>query len=156
ALAPALGPGPGALVLRSDVERKALLGADEHERLPKEAYAPAVTARVYAGIAEKARGAIAAGHTAVVDAVFAKEEERAALKQAADALAVPFHGLFLELDLARRIARLGGRGRDAPDADAAVARAQERYDLGALDWTRIDASGTPQDTLDRAQAAIHP
>ncbi len=156
ALAPALGPPPGAVVLRSDVERKALLGADEHERLPNEAYAPAVTARVYAAVAEKARRAIAAGHAAVVDAVFAKAEERAAMKQAADGLGVPFHGLFLEVDLARRIARLGARSGDASDADAAVARAQESYDLGALDWTRIDASGTPEDTLDRARAAIHP
>ena len=156
ALAPALGPPPGAVVLRSDVERKALLGADEHDRLPNEAYAPAVTARVYAAVAEKARRAIAAGHAAVVDAVFAKDEERAAMKQAVDGLGVPFHGLFLEVDLARRIARLGARSGDASDADAAVARAQESYDLGALDWTRIDASGTPEDTLDRARAAIHP
>ena len=45
------------------------------------------------------------------------------------------------------------RSRDASDADAAVARLQEDYDLGALDWTRIDASGTPNDTLARARAA---
>jgi hypothetical protein len=31
---------------------------------------------------------------------------------------------------------------------------QERYNLGALDWTRIDASGTPAATLARARAAL--
>jgi len=156
ALAPTLGPPPGAVVLRSDVERKTLFGVDEHERLSQEAYAPAVTARVYAALVDKARRAIAAGHAAVVDAVFAKGDERAAVKQAADALGVPFHGLFLEADLARRLARLDTRSADASDADAAVARAQERYDLGALDWMRVDASATPEDTLDRARAAVHP
>ena len=40
------------------------------------------------------------------------------------------------------------------DADAEVAQAQERYDLGVLDWTEIDASGTPENTLARAKAAL--
>jgi hypothetical protein len=67
---------------------------------------------------------------------------------------VPFCGLFLEVDLATRIARVGGRSRDASDADAAVARAQESYDLGALAWPRLDASGTLEDTLARARATF--
>ena len=33
-----------------------------------------------------------------------------------------------------------------PDADAKVARQQESYELGSLDWTKIDASGTPEQT----------
>ena len=48
------------------------------------------------------------------------------------------------------VARVGARSGDASDADAAVARAQESYDLGALDWARVDASGTPDQTLARA------
>src|SRR6266540_3427902 len=43
ALAPELAPDPGAVVLRSDVERKTLFGKDETERLPQDAYAPAST-----------------------------------------------------------------------------------------------------------------
>jgi predicted kinase len=71
-------------------------------------------------------------------------------------LGVPFYGLFLQVDLATRIARVGGRSRDASDADAAVARVQESYDLGALGWARIDASGTPEETLARARGVIEP
>ena len=40
ALAPQIAPMPGAVVVRSDVERKALFGADETEKLPAAAYAP--------------------------------------------------------------------------------------------------------------------
>jgi uncharacterized protein len=156
ALAPQIGAVPGAVVLRSDVERKALFGKDEHDKLPPEAYAPEVTARVYATIADKARRAVAAGHSAIVDAVFATPQERALMELSAHALGVPFHGLFLEADIATRVARVGGRSRDASDADAAVARAQESYDLGALDWARIDASGTPEETLARARGVIEP
>jgi hypothetical protein len=154
ALAPAIGPAPGALVLRSDVERKALFGRAETEPLPAEAYAPAATTQVYSTIAEKARRAIAAGHAAIVDAVYAKPHERDAVEQLAAAHGVAFRGLFLEADLATRLARVGGRRGDASDADAAVARAQEEYDLGALGWTRIDASGAPEETLMRAKAAL--
>ena len=74
ALAPTLAPPPGAVVLRSDVERKALFGKCEIEPLPPDAYGPDVTARVYAAIIEKARRVVAAGHSAILDAVFARAD----------------------------------------------------------------------------------
>src|SRR5262249_50635119 len=86
----------------------------EHDKLPEAAYSPAVTARVYATIADKARRALAAGHSAVVDAVFARPQERAVTAASAEVLDVPFHGLFLAADLATRIARASGRGGPPP------------------------------------------
>jgi uncharacterized protein len=154
ALAPHIAPMPGAVVVRSDVERKTLFGAGETERLPAAAYAPDVTARVYAAIADKARRIVAAGHSAIVDAVFATPQEREALAAAAKAARIPVQGLFLTADLATRIARVGGRTNDASDAGAAVAQAQEDYDLGGLEWPKIDASGTVMETLGRARAAL--
>ena len=133
ALAPHIPPAPGAVVLRSDVERKAMYGKDEHDKLPVDAYSPAVTARVYAVIADKARRAVEAGHSAIVDAVFARPQERVVMGRSAQALGVPFRGFFLDADLATRVARVGARSRDASDADASVTRSQESYDLGALD-----------------------
>ncbi len=154
ALAPAIEPAPGAVLLRSDVERKALFGKAETEPLPAAAYTPTTTLRVYCTIADKARRAVAAGHSAIVDAVFATPSERDGIETSAAALGVPFHGLFLVADLDTRLARVGGRRGDASDADAAIARAQESYELGTLGWTRIDASGTPEETLARAKAAL--
>jgi uncharacterized protein len=156
ALAATFGPAPGALVLRSDVERKRLFGKDEHARLSGEAYAPQVTARVYATIVDQARRAIAAGHSAIVDAVFARPGERSVVERSAAILGVTFHGLFLDAEIDVRLARLGNRSPDASDADAPVARQQESYDLGELSWQRVDASGTPEETLQRALAAIQP
>jgi uncharacterized protein len=151
ALAPGLPPEPGAVVLRSDVERKAMFGRAETERLPSDAYTPEVTVKVYATLADKARRAVKAGHSAVVDAVFAKPEERRALDQVAADAGVRFRGLYLTADLATRLARVGRRERDASDADAAIARQQEEYALGPMDWTIVDASGTPAQTLARAK-----
>jgi hypothetical protein len=154
ALAPHIAPMPGAVMVHSDVERKMLFGVGETEKLPATAYAPEVAARVYPVIADKARRILAAGHSAIVDAVFAAPQERDALAAAAQTAKVPLQGLFLTTDMASRIARVGRRRLDASDADAAVAKAQESYDLGTLTWPKIDASGTPVETLDRVRAAL--
>ena len=69
-----------------------------------------------------------------VDAVFARPEERDALRGMARTGGVTFQGLFLTTDVATRLARVGPRRADASDADEAVVRAQERYVLGHNDW----------------------
>jgi aminoglycoside phosphotransferase family enzyme/predicted kinase len=153
-LAPHIAPMPGAVIVRSDVERKTLFGTGETEKLPVAAYAPDVTARVYGVIADKARRIVTAGHSAIVDAVFATAQERDALAAAAKVVKIPLRGLFLTTDLLTRIARVGGRTKDASDADAAVVEAQENDELGALTWPKIDASGTLVETLGRARVAL--
>ena len=153
-LAPDIGPAPGALVLRSDVERKQLFGIADIERLPADAYRPEVTERVYRSLAAKAARAVAAGHSVIVDAVFARASERDLIATAAREADVAFHPLFLVADVETRIARVGARTLDASDADAAIARQQEGYDLSGLDWTTIDASGAIGETVERARLAI--
>jgi len=153
-LAPDILPMPGAVIVRSDVERKALYGLGESEKLPKTAYAPAVTERVYAVMLDKARHVVACGHSAIVDAVFAQPQERDDFTELAKSARVRSRGLFLTADLKTRLSRVGGRVRDASDADQTVARTQESYDLGQLDWSRIDASGTPENTLGQAKTVL--
>jgi predicted kinase len=46
------------------------------------------------------------------------------------------------------------RQPDASDADIEVAREQEQLVTGAVTWTRLDAAGSPAQTLVRARAAI--
>jgi aminoglycoside phosphotransferase family enzyme/predicted kinase len=154
ALAPELVPAPGAVVLRSDVERKALFGKTETQQLPDHAYAPEISGQVYAVLVEKARRVVAAGFAAIVDAVFANPAERAAIRAAAGRLHAEFHGFFLVAALPIRLGRIGSRSRDASDADATVARRQEIYALGKMDFIEIDASGTPVETLARARTAL--
>jgi aminoglycoside phosphotransferase family enzyme/predicted kinase len=153
ALAPDIGPMPGAVILRSDVERKMMFGVAETERLPEQAYASQVTERVYGVLIDKARRVLAAGHAAIIDAVFAQPAERDALVTAAKS-AIRVQGLFLTADLATRLARVGSRSGDASDAGRVVAQAQQAYDLGRLDWKQIDASGSVADTLAHARAAL--
>jgi predicted kinase len=153
-LAPDIQPMPGAVIVRSDVERKALFGVGETEKLTAEAYTDEVTARIYATLADKARRIVAAGHSVIVDAVFARPQERGAIAEAAKSGNFSLRKLFLTANIETRMGRVGARAHDASDADTAVAQAQERYDVGPLDWTPVDASGTPEATLARAKAAL--
>ena len=139
ALAPFSPPAPGAVHLRSDIERKRLFGVGETERLPEAAYAQDMTAKVYARLAELARRALQAGHSAIVDAVHARAEEREAIEAVAKEAGAAFDGIWLEAALDTRIARVGARVADASDADAKVVREQEKFDAGAISWRKVEA-----------------
>jgi len=154
AIAPVVGPAPGAIVLRSDVERKHIFGVDDIRPLPQEAYRPDITNRVYSSLTAKAGRIISAGHSVAIDAVFAHASERAAITKIATDRNVAFHGFFLTADLETRLSRVANRAGDASDADRKVVLEQSRYDLGELDWTVIDASGSVEQTLTAAQSIL--
>jgi aminoglycoside phosphotransferase family enzyme/predicted kinase len=151
-LAPFIPPPPGALVLRSDSQRKAMFGVLATERLPPVAYGPEVSERLYAELTERAKRVVCAGHSVIVDAVFARPSERAEIEAAARRTKAKFLGVFLTADLATRLKRIGGRKADASDADPNVARRQEDFTLGPMTWLQVDASGTPAETLAKVRA----
>jgi len=150
ALAPLLLPPPGAVVLRSDVLRKQLHGAKEVDRLPAQAYTRESSAFLYRQLVKQAERIVTQEITVVVDAVFARTEERAAINDLAKRLGIPFVGLFLVAGLRVRQERIHRRVDDASDATVAVAQQQEGYEIGPLNWVQIDASGAPETTLDRS------
>ncbi len=151
-LAPTLGAPPGALVLRSDLVRKSLLGARPMDRLGSEGYAEGVTRSVYRELAARAATATAAGRAVIVDAVFADPRDREVIADVARTVGVPFSGVWLDAPVATRAARVTERRHDVSDATPAVLREQLERDVGELDWQRLDA--TPDDaTLARAAGA---
>jgi uncharacterized protein len=154
ALAPRFGRAPGALWLRSDLERKAMFAAEETTRLPASAYAGEVNRDVYRRLIDKARIALRAGQAAVLDATFATASERAAAAGAAAEVGVAFTGLFLDAPLATRLKRIGSRPADASDADADVASRQTAEPLGERGWTQLAAEGNPDETMSLALARL--
>lgn len=154
-LAPFLGAAPGAIVLRTDVIRKYLMGVPPETRLPPEAYSESVTEKVYGALYEQAETVLRAGHAVIIDAVSALPEQRTALADLASRLDVPFDGLWLEAgadDLRRRITE---RRNNASDATVAVLDRQLEYDLGPMDWTRIDSSGDKEHTVELARGILN-
>jgi uncharacterized protein len=154
AVAPEVGAVPGAVVIRSDEIRKGLLGVAPLDRLGPEGYAPEVSRRVYALVAQRAMQVVATGHSAIVDAVYARPDERDAIERHAAGAGVPFLGLWLEAPEALLTARAAGRRLDPSDADADVIRRQARRDTGPIAWRRVDASGTAGRVLAHVKALL--
>jgi uncharacterized protein len=156
ALAPELGPAPGAVILRSDEIRKRRSAVAPEQRLPKSAYSPRVSAEVFAEIAAAAGTIAAAGHAVVADATFMDPAHRAALRAAAGH-AAPFLGAWLEVPMAELERRVAARTGDASDADLAVLRSAARAGAGAGDWLSVDGTETDRavGTI-RATLAIRP
>ena len=158
-LAPSVGAIPGAVVLRSDETRKQLCGVPLLQRLGPEGYSSYVSERVYSTLAEQAALVVRAGHSVVVDAVYARAADRRVLAQVAEAASVPFVGLWLDAPESLLIDRTAQRRNDASDADASVVRMQRGQDTGDIGWNRLDASVSPSSVLssatDRVRACLH-
>jgi predicted kinase len=154
ALAPQAGAAPGAVVLRSDETRKRLCGAPLLERLGPDGYSPQVSQRVYTTLAERAARVIRGGHTAIIDAVYARPGDRESIEQVADAAAVPFIGLWLDAPEAVLIARTERRRNDPSDADAHVIRLQQTQDTGDIAWRRLDGSVSEAALLTSAATCV--
>jgi uncharacterized protein len=139
ALAPDLGPAPGALVLRSDETRKRLHGMAPEARLPPDAYTPAADAKTNDALIEQARTAAEAGQAVIVDATFLDPAVRHALAAAVRATGKQFLGVWLHAPLPELEQRIAARTFDASDATVAVLRQSAQDDPGAGDWLEVDA-----------------
>jgi len=156
ALAPELGRAPGAVLLRSDIERKRQFNVLETERLPNSAYSAAVSEEVYKRLYRQAELALRAGQCVVLDAVHSTTEERIAAEDVANRAGVAFIGLWLDAPLSVRLDRVVQRKGDASDADAAVVKAQASSENDAKTWRRVDVSGDLFMTFEAARALILP
>jgi uncharacterized protein len=154
ALAPVLGKSPGAIVIRSDVVRKQLMGVPESFRLSDSAYTREVSERVYKRVAELSADTLASGYTVIADAVYGNESERQEIAQVARHCGVEFSGLWLEGPTALLEQRITARRDDASDATPDVLRAQLDFATVPQTWNTIDAGVSPDDSLTRARRMI--
>lgn len=154
ALAASIGRAPGAVHLRSDVERKRLYKVAEFARLPAEAYRPESSAMTYQRLRQMAAATLAAGQSVIIDAAHRKPEQRRAVADIASLGQARFTGLWLEAPTDVLLERVAKRKQDASDAKAAIITAQAQETIGAITWRRLDASGPIESLLDQALAAI--
>jgi len=113
----------GAVAIRSDVERKRLLGlsADARTRsaIGVGTYGDDMTSRTYERLATLARTIVSAGYSAVVDATFLKRAQRDLMRNVARDLHVPFVIADCSAPmpvLQERVARRLEHGHDASEA----------------------------------------
>lgn len=154
AIAPDLGPAPGALVLSSDLIRKRIQGVEPTTRLDNAAYNSETDHAVYGSLMEMAEKGLKSGYSVVLDATFidpAKWEDPSSLARKAG---VQFEGFWLEANRSALRERLQKRTGDPSDATASVLERQLEKDTGDISWQRIDASQSRKTICDAIRRAL--
>ncbi|NNF79368.1 MAG: AAA family ATPase, partial [Rhizobiales bacterium] len=118
-----IGAVPGAIHIRSDLERKILFGASETDRLSDACYTAEASAKVYDAVINNAEKVLRSGHSVIADAVFADRAQREKIEREAERLGVPFTGLWLAAPQSDLVERVEARKGDASDATADTVRA---------------------------------
>ncbi len=116
-----------AVRIRSDIERKRLIGMQANSRSDSEIggglYREEMTERTYLHLLAGVRAIIGAGYIAIVDAAFLKRWQRQMFREYAKQHGVPFAIVAFsarEAELRARIAQRQSKGKDASEADLAV------------------------------------
>ncbi|MEP4769138.1 MAG: AAA family ATPase [Roseibium sp.] len=153
-LAPDIGRAPGARVMRTDVMRKRMLGLNESDKAPDTAYTKKASDDVYHAIDGDIQSVLAAGHSAIFDAVFASESERNLIQNIAARVEASFTGLWLTAPTDILKKRVANREGDASDATVDVVDQQLNYELGTMSWAEINAADNEAATLADARSVI--
>jgi len=148
-LAHRIGRPTGALLLRSDAERKVSQGVDEAVPLPVGHYTAHASHHNYQLLLKKAELALEAGNSVIIDAVFLDQKYRLAMENLAIQQNVAFQGLWLEAPVDVLEHRISLRSNDASDATVDVLKMQLQVDRGQMDWQTVDARGTLAQVLDQ-------
>lgn len=154
ALAPSIGPAPGAVHLRTDLERQVMRRSAAQRHSSSDEYSQASRSAVYDRVFGRAGQILAAGHAVLVDATFLDAATRDAAQQVARMAGVPYHGIWLEAPLPVLIDRVQSRTRDASDANESVVRRQAASRERPDGWLQVSAVGSPAETIALAQAAL--
>ena len=122
----------GAIRLRSDIERKRLLGLSPEEQstqeVKRELYGADVTESLHNHLRNLAQGLLLSGYSVIVDATFLKRRYRDLFRHLAEEQHVPFLILDVQASLAimrERIITRAQQRSDASEADLAVLKQQQ-------------------------------
>lgn len=153
-LAPHIGRPPGAIHLRSDIERKRQYHVTEMARLPTSAYRPEVSDRVYEAIERQAAAALRSRQSVIVDATFLNAFEANAVAEVARREGAEFRGIWLDAPTGLLLRRLFTRTNDASDATPEVLRAQPVPARAPEAWICLDASKSAPETCHAAMSYL--
>lgn len=150
-----IGRAPGAVHLRTDIERKKLFATASESRLDADAYTPQINDQVYDLVLKKAASALKAGHSVIVDATFLSPERRRDVEQRTHAAGAEFCGVWLDAPPDILMARVKARTNDASDADTNVLQAQLEYDTGPIHWTNVSAASDIAEIVSKVSKLTH-
>ncbi|MDT7042993.1 AAA family ATPase [Candidatus Nitronereus thalassa] len=123
----------GAIRLRSDIERKRMVGLtpnmESTPELKPKLYGPDTTKRLYIQLRDAAQRLLASDYSVIVDATFLQRQYRDLLRTLAEEVNVPFFIIDVQAPpetLRERIVTRAQQHSDASEADLAVLQQQKR------------------------------
>lgn len=157
-VAAGIGESLGAVVVRSDVVRKELAGAESGRptvaAFGEGIYTREATATTYDEVLARARSLLGSGHSVVLDASWADGAQRRRARQVAEATASDLVELLCVAPMdvaAERMRQRAQRGGDPSDADASIARAMAAV---ADPWPTATALDTVPPAEEVVRAAV--
>ena len=152
--------GAGAILVRTDVERKRLAGLGLTERTPagfgETLYSPEMTRRTYDESLGIAARLLEAGWPVLLDGTFSTTSQRGQARDVAKRLGVPFTVFWCDAPdpvLAERLRRRAADPREVSDAGVELLprhRAQYAAPTQEPDVIRIDTTGAAEPAADQA------
>jgi len=140
ALATQISTFPGALLLNSDVERKAEFNVESSQKLDVDHYTSANSDRVYDRLLKRMSHAIAIKYPVIVDATFLTAKRRDQLEELVANKPVEFFGFWLMAPVEVMRNRIDTRRGDVSDADIQVLEKQLALDKGPNRWQHLDTN----------------
>jgi len=154
AVAPGIGPVPGARILASDRIRKRRFGVSAETRLPAGAYRAEVSDAVYEALSDRAAEILRQGHGVVADAVFDREPERRRIERVATIADVPFQGIWLEASVETLVKRVDARRGDPSDATREIVLEQARRAPTESGWDRLATEPGVEEVCELARRVV--
>lgn len=145
-----------AILLSSDIERKAQLQVAETQPLPDSAYTAKSAQLNYQRLIEKAQIAMSANQTVVVDATFLASEQRRHIETLIETPGKPFIGIWLDVPTEILESRIRKRSSNASDATVEVLRKQLKDPVKDMNWHKINASDSLDATMERIAKLLQP
>jgi len=155
AISSSIPPLPGAVHLRSDVERKTMFDVGPQIRLPEECYTEHYSDEVYKILLRKASNILDSGHSVIVDAVFLSQSHRVMFEELAEGRAIDLKPIWLDAHHDALQARVEARQNDASDAGRTVVKKQFDVKSEPKNWINIDAGSEPKIVKDRICEALN-
>lgn len=143
------------LWVRTDQVRKRMWGVEDTEKLPQEAYTREYSQKVYEEVNRRIAEGAREGKIIIADAVFAMEIERKVVEQIAARNGAQFIGLWLHEQSVETLKnRVENRRGDVSDADSRTVDFQQSFNLGQIDWWKIDARQSREAVFESARRLL--
>ncbi|MDD9900360.1 MAG: AAA family ATPase [Alphaproteobacteria bacterium] len=142
------------ILLENDSVRREILGYDDKEVLPQEAYKPYVTRLVNTEVERRTTDAVKQGISVIITATHMDTLCRQRREAQAKHFNVPFKGIWMDTSLNTLFERVCNREKGNSDAGTHVVARQAERKLGPVSWYTLNGDQSLRSNIAKAMNFI--